>query len=113
MCALERGILLSNKLVRDNIPDIITKSGKTPNTRILDNNEYFDELMKKLYEEIDEFKENHSPEELADIMEVLYAIARHTNNPTHLIEEIRAKKHKSNGGFEKRIFLESITDIDD
>ena len=40
-----------NKLVRDNIPDIIKNNGGEPIIRILDDSEYKSELEKKLYEE--------------------------------------------------------------
>ena len=44
-----------NKLVRDNIPDIIKKNGATPIIRILDDEEYFKELNRKLKEELNEY----------------------------------------------------------
>lgn len=40
-----------NKLVRDRIPEFITKQGLTLNTRILESDEYFAELRTKLQEE--------------------------------------------------------------
>ena len=40
-----------NKLVRDNIPNIIKSNGEIPIIRILDNDEYKKELENKLYEE--------------------------------------------------------------
>lgn len=40
-----------NKLVRDNIPNIISKNGETPITRVLSDVEYKEELERKLYEE--------------------------------------------------------------
>jgi len=55
-----------NKLVRDKIPKIIEKSGKKAVIYIADDKEYLKKLYEKLLEEIGEFKENPSPEELAD-----------------------------------------------
>ena len=60
-----------NKLVRDNIPNIIESKGETPVTRILDDMEYKDELEKKLYEEYKEVIEANGDdrvEELADFL---------------------------------------------
>ena len=62
------------KLVRDNIPDIIRADGKTPVTRILNQEEYLNELDRKLQEEVAEYQADKSMEELADILEVLSAI---------------------------------------
>ena len=63
-----------NKLVRDKIPEMIGKSGKKAVIYIADDKEYLEKLYEKLLEEIGEFKENPSPEELADILEVCDAI---------------------------------------
>jgi len=62
------------KLVRDNIPDIIKKSGKDCVIEIMDDVEYVKELNKKLAEEVDEYLSSGSIEEIADIMEVIYSI---------------------------------------
>ena len=63
-----------NKLVRDNIPDIIKKNGATPIVRILDDEEYFKELNRKLKEELNEYLDGNDIEELADLYEVMLAI---------------------------------------
>ena len=61
-----------NKLVRDNIPDIIINNGEVPITRILSNKEYKQELEKKLYEEYQEVLNTTNTkdriEELADLL---------------------------------------------
>ena len=62
------------KLVRDKIPEIIIADGKKPIIRILDNDEYLQELDKKLNEEIAEYQADKSIEEMADALEVLFAI---------------------------------------
>ena len=41
-----------NKLVRDNIPEIMIKNGAKPVTKILSDDEYLNELNKKLQEEL-------------------------------------------------------------
>lgn len=63
-----------NKLVRDKIPEIIEKAGKTAYTHILSEEEYIAELDKKLGEEFAEYQADKNVEELADMLEVMYAI---------------------------------------
>ena len=63
-----------NKLVRDKIPDIIEKSGKKAITTVLNDEEYLTELDRKLNEERTEYQQDKSIEELADMLEVIYAI---------------------------------------
>ena len=99
-----------NKLVRDNIPDIIRNNGEEASTRILDDDEYKEELLKKLSEETSEVKNATSKdellEELADVLEILKAIAELNNSSLENVMEIASEKRLKRGGFEKRIFLE-------
>ncbi|MFA5004280.1 MAG: nucleoside triphosphate pyrophosphohydrolase [Candidatus Saccharimonadales bacterium] len=95
-----------NKLVRDKIPEIIEADGETPVTRILDEEEYLQELIKKLGEEYEEFKEAVNVEELADLQEVILALADVIANREEL-EKVRAEKATKRGGFKDKIFLES------
>ena len=95
-----------NKLVRDNIPEIIKRAGEDPKTRVLSDEEYLSALIKKLNEEYEEFKADESMEELADIQEVVNALAEELGGIDKL-EEVRREKHKKRGGFKNRIFLES------
>jgi predicted house-cleaning noncanonical NTP pyrophosphatase (MazG superfamily) len=97
-----------NKLVRDRIPEIIRASGEVPKTRILDEEEYLTELIKKLKEEVAEFEEEPSVEELADIKEVTIAIREAMGIHADELEDARRKKANSNGRFKKRIYLESV-----
>ncbi|MBI2151358.1 nucleoside triphosphate pyrophosphohydrolase, partial [Candidatus Woesearchaeota archaeon] len=66
-----------NKLVRDYIPRIIEEKGKIAETHIAGDKEYFAALKDKLQEEVAEYLESGSPEELADIMKVVYALGRY------------------------------------
>ncbi len=94
-----------NKLVRDNIPEIIIRNGVTPKTRVLDDAEYELELTRKLMEEVSEYVDASSVEELADILEVVYALAAlHKASPEDL-EKVRLKKATERGAFTKRIYL--------
>ena len=44
-----------NKLVRDNIPSICEKNGQTPETKVIDDDNYTSALNKKLEEEVKEY----------------------------------------------------------
>ena len=99
-----------NKLVRDNIPAKIHNNGEEAVTRILDDDEYRTELYKKLLEEANEVVKSsvaeETLEELADVYEVLKAIAELENKNIDDVVEIAKQKRAKRGGFEKRIFLE-------
>lgn len=97
-----------NKLVRDKIPEIIEGGGKIAKTRVLNNEDYLEELIKKLSEEYEEFKVERNVEELADIQEVLLAIAEALDIPASQLAQVMAKKAVNRGGFKKRIYLESV-----
>jgi len=96
-----------NKLVRDKIPEIITANGQTPFIRTLDEDEYQVQLHKKLQEEVSEYLEDVNTEELADILEVVYALGTQLGVTSEELEQLRLQKALKRGGFEKRIFLES------
>ncbi|MCK9224609.1 MAG: nucleoside triphosphate pyrophosphohydrolase, partial [Candidatus Muirbacterium halophilum] len=81
--------IVYNKLIRDNIPQIIKKSGKECDIEILTDNEYIKELDKKLEEEYIEYKESKNIEELADIVEVIYAIIESRKITLKEFEKIR------------------------
>ena len=82
-------MILYNKLVRDNIPDIIQKSGKTPAFHTLSENEYLTELDRKLSEECAEYLAGYSTSEL---------------------ESFRKAKAEKRGSFANRIYLENVED---
>lgn len=97
-----------NKLVRDKIPEIIEANGETPHFHIIeDDDEYLDALLEKDVEEGKELAQDTNLEELADKLEVIYAIAKTRGFTPEQIEQARAQKAAKRGGFEKRIFLES------
>jgi len=96
------------KLVRDNIPDIIKNNGDIPVVRILDNEEYLKELNKKILEEVNEYLESGSIEELADIEEVIIGILDSKGKSRNDLEEIRQDKVKKRGAFKSRIYLEGV-----
>ena len=93
------------KLVRDKIPSIIEAGGKTPITRILSQEEYRHYLEAKLDEEVAEFHKDKNAEELADILEVVYALADAIGCDRKTLLDAYEKKHPSRGGFADRVFL--------
>ena len=100
-----------NKLVRDRIPDIITAGGGQPSTRILDHASYRDALRSKLLEEAREAKEAADEQlasELADVLEVLRALAQAHGMKWDDIELQARRKRAERGGFDRRVFLEYV-----
>ena len=93
------------KLVRDRIPQMIRNSGYTPITRVLDDEEYLECLEKKLDEEVSEFHVDCNGEELADILEVVYALGEANGYSREELNRICEDKRKERGGFRDRIFL--------
>ncbi len=102
------GIKVYRKLVRDNIPHIIAQSGATAAISVLSAQAYAGELDRKLMEETREYLESGEAEELADILEVVYAIAEHRGIGREGLEQTRLHKRETNGGFMQRLFLESV-----
>ena len=100
-----------NKLVRDNIPDIIESKGETPVTKILDDDTYKIELEKKLNEEYQEVlaaSGDDRVEELADMLEIIRALAKLEGKSLQNVIEIADVKSEKRGAFEKKIFLEKV-----
>lgn len=96
------------KLVRDNIPNEINKSGGKCSYKILNDEEYKNELDKKLQEESNEFIECHSVEEMADLLEVIECQIKTFNINIDEVKKAREKKAKAKGGFKNRIYLEYV-----
>lgn len=94
-----------NKLVRDNIPEIIRNNNETPIIKTLSNDEYLRALKSKLQEEVDEFLESNDIAELADILEVVDALSTANNSSLNEVMDIKIQKAKKNGKFENKIFL--------
>ena len=101
-----------NKLVRDNIPEIIVGNGGNPFTRILDDSEYKLELEKKLNEEYHEVLGSPTGEErieeLADMVEIISVLAVLEGKSLDDAVEVAKQKRLKRGGFAKRIFLEKV-----
>src|SRR3972149_1901732 len=95
-----------NKLVRDKIPEYIKSKGGVPITHIADDAEYWQKLKEKLLEEIEEFNKDESVEELADIFEVLDAIAEYKKFDRSEVEMIKNNKADARGKFREKIILD-------
>ena len=97
--------MIYNKLVRDKIPALIAQQGEKPLVRTLEPAEFWEQLEKKLDEEVAEFHADKSLEELADILEVVFALADSAGHSREALMEAYQKKHDARGGFADRIFL--------
>ncbi len=99
-----------DKLVRDRIPQVIRSEGKEPVTEVVPKEEIMPALNRKLQEEVREYLESGSVEEMADILEVLHGIAFHMGVAWDEVESVRAKKRDERGGFEDGIRLLEVRD---
>lgn len=97
-----------NKLIRDKIPEIIEADGKSCETEILEDDEYLKMIDAKLDEELAEYHKEQNLEELADLLEVLYAATKARGYSIEELECMRAKKAEKNGGFKDKIFLKKV-----
>ena len=100
------------KLVRDRIPEIIEASGKRCVCATLSDEEYLARLDEKLNEELAEYQESKSMEELADLLEVIRAVAAARGSSVEEVAAIRRDKAAKRGGFEKKILLTEVTTDD-
>lgn len=101
-------VKIYNKLVRDKIPEIIASQGKKCDIEVLGDAEYLEMIDKKLSEELNEYYENGSVEELADLLEVIYAASVARGRTVEELEEIRKEKLSKRGGFESRLLLKQV-----
>lgn len=93
------------KAVRDRVPEIIRGSGRECTVKVLTDPEFLLELEKKLAEELEEYLESKTLEELADLLEVIYRVAELRGSSKEILEALRMKKRQERGGFEKNLFL--------
>jgi len=103
-----------NKLVRDKILDIIESKGQIAKYMQLEEREYHQELKRKLQEEVNEYMaaedSENAFEELADILEVIHALASVNGQTMSFLNEKRKRKRAERGGFENRIMLIEVED---
>jgi predicted house-cleaning noncanonical NTP pyrophosphatase (MazG superfamily) len=94
-----------NKAIRDKIPEIIKESGSKCNVKTLSDKEFLEKMEKKLDEEVAEYHQSKSVEEIADIMEVLERIAELRGASVKELIRIKNEKSQKRGKFEKNLFL--------
>lgn len=99
-----------HKLVRDFIPNIIEADGKSCIYETLSDEDYIYLLDQKLNEELAEYQESKSLEELADLLEVIQAVVKARGWALEELEQVRAAKVAKRGGFEKKILLKEVSE---
>ena len=103
-----------NKLVRDKIPQIIEATGKKFTTEFLNDQDYIKYLKEKSYEELDEYcaaqSKEEAVEELADLLEIIHALANYHGSSIEEVENVRQEKAEKRGGFQEKIFLVEVED---
>lgn len=100
-----------NKLVRNEIPNIIKGNGGEPICRVLSDKEFEESLNKKLFEEVQEVVDatgREIIEELADIYELIRTIAELHDSSMENVARLANKKKKERGAFDKKVFLEKV-----
>lgn len=97
-----------HKLVRDKIPQIIEAQGKTCVTQILSQEDYLRMVDEKLNEELSEYQESKSLEELADLLEVMEAAVKARGYTWEGLLAVRDEKREKRGGFQDRILLTEV-----
>ncbi|WP_426491289.1 nucleoside triphosphate pyrophosphohydrolase [Hymenobacter sp. 102] len=104
-----------NKLIRDHIPAIITQSGRQCRTATMPADEYNQALRAKLVEEALEVQAARPEEllqELADVLEVVQALAATHGLALTTVEAMRQQRHQERGGFTQRLKLLEILPAD-
>lgn len=104
----QKSVKVYNKLVRDKIPEIIAESGKVCTVETLSDEDYMAKLDEKLNEELAEYQESKSLEELADLLEVMGAVVKAKGYTWEELTKVRKKKREERGGFEKKILLREV-----
>ena len=97
-----------NKLIRDKNVEIMENLGCKVTYEVLDDERYNQELDKKLKEEVNEYLEDYSVEEMADVMEVIYAMLDFRGISIEDVEKVRIEKRNRKGAFKDKIFLKDV-----
>ena len=95
-----------DKLIRDKIPGIIAAKGERAETHTASDEEFLKKAKEKISEELSEFLESNKVEELADLLEITYAVASALGTSEGELNKIRQEKLTKRGGFNKKIILE-------
>ena len=105
---------ISNKLVRDGIPSIISLDNKKYTMNVLEPAQHELEIKRKLDEELKEYQKASSNEEaveeLADLLELIHAVLPLHNSTIEELEQVRLAKRDKRGGFDKGYYLIEVED---
>lgn len=99
-----------DKAIRDKVPEVIESKGKKAVFQAVEAKVFEGYLNNKLKEELEEYYESESIEELADVMEVIFAILDLKGFSREEFEKIRNQKVDERGAFEKRLVLMEVID---
>lgn len=103
-----------NKLVRDRIPELLRQQGKVCETVVLSDREYIEKLKEKLKEEVDDFikaQPDKLASEIADVLEVLYALAEHKGISEAELDFTRQMKKRQRGSYRGKVLLKSVNTL--
>jgi len=104
----ENNSIKYGKLIRDRIPEIIESKGKKAVIEVLDDDSFKKYLDNKLGEELKEYLDSGNIEELADMVEVIYALIESKGISIEDFERTRIKKAYERGGFSKKLLLKEV-----
>lgn len=103
-----------NKLVRNEIPAIIEADNKKYTMNILEPARHEEEIKRKLVEELKEYQQastnEEAIEELADLLELIYAVLPLHGSSMEELEKVRVAKREKRGGFDKGYYLIEVED---
>lgn len=108
MATLKRTVIEGGKLVRDRIPELIRGSDKEPVCRVVRDDEYNEYLIKKMGEEVWEFKQNPSIQEAADIYEVFLTFLKNWGIELSDVRKFAQYKSRERGKFDGGIVLDEV-----
>jgi len=103
-----------NKLVRDGIPAIIELDNKAYTMHVLESAQHEVQIKRKLDEELKEYQQassnDEAVEELADLLELIYAVLPLHDSSIEELEKVRLAKREKRGGFDKGYYLIEVED---
>ena len=105
-----KDVKVYNKLIRDKIPRIIEEGGKKAILEKVSGKKYLSLLHAKLAEELKVYLDSQRVEELADLVEVVYAILDHKEVSLQEFEDIRKQKVMERGAFQDKLLLKEVID---
>ena len=79
-------------------------------TEILSKEDYIRALDAKLSEELAEYQQSKSLEELADLLEVMDAVVKARGYTWEALIHVREEKRARRGGFDRKIFLKEVAE---